>query len=113
MNGFSNADIGAATADVRDVLVDVVVGRRWMILEERGNGHDLPCLAITTLRNIFGNPRLLYRVQLVAFGQTLDGGDFMPGGGRNRDDAGAHCIAVYMDRACAALGDPAAEFGSG
>src|SRR5882762_4136532 len=41
--------IGPATADVRHRVVDLLVGRLRLLLQQRCRGHDLPGLAIAAL----------------------------------------------------------------
>ena len=62
MDGAAHALIGAAAAYVSDVGVDVGIGRRGMVLEERRHRHDLPGLAIAALRHVLGEPCLLHRM---------------------------------------------------
>src|SRR5260221_4154976 len=66
---------GAAAADIGDGFVDVLVGRIWLLLEKGCHRHDHPALAITALRNIIGDPRLLHLVQGTIRRQTFNGGD--------------------------------------
>src|SRR5258707_4507242 len=52
--------VGAATADVGDVGVDVGVGRFRLVLEQRRHRHDHAALAIAALRHIVIEPGLLH-----------------------------------------------------
>src|SRR4030088_2040983 len=54
---------GAATADIGDGLVDVLVGRLRLFLEQGRHRHDHAALAIAALRNVFIDPGLLHLVQ--------------------------------------------------
>src|SRR5262245_39142853 len=104
---------GAAAADIGDGLVDVLVGRLRLLLQERRHRHDHAALAIAALRNIIGDPGLLHLVQgAVGTAEPLDGGDVLAGGLADRHAAGAHRHAVDMDRAGAALCNAASVFGS-
>lgn len=109
-----NARVGATTADVAAHRGgDFRIGRRRVFGEQRDGRHDLARLAITALRNLFLNPRSLYRVDVAAIAAyALYGGycfALCAAGGR---DAGADGPAVQMDRAGATLGFAAAEFGA-
>ena len=63
MNGLPDARICAATADVRHGFVDLGIRRLAGFFDERDGGHDLARLALSALRDLRGNPRLLDRVQ--------------------------------------------------
>src|SRR5262249_10818787 len=72
---------GAAAADIGDGVVDVLVGRLRLLLQQRRHGHDHAGLAIAALRHVARDPGLLHLVQLaVRGGQTFDGGDLLAGG---------------------------------
>src|SRR5258705_3936838 len=67
---------GAAAADIGDGLVDVLVGRLRIVLQQRRHGHDHAALAITALRNVVVDPGLLHLVQsAVVVRQSFDSGD--------------------------------------
>src|SRR5689334_7767388 len=55
----TDALIGAAAADVGHGVVDVLIGRFRLLLQERRRGHDLPRLAVTALRDVECRPGLL------------------------------------------------------
>ena len=102
----------AAAADVGDARIDVVIGRRGVLCEERSRGHDHAGLAVAALRNVELRPGLLHRMVAV-FRQSLDGGDFLAClYGVGWIDAGPDRIAVDVHGACAALGNAAAVFGT-
>src|SRR5258706_9465138 len=65
--------VGAAAADVGHRLVDVLVARAGIFLEERDRCQDLPALAIAALRNLVVVPGLLHRVQAAAGREAFDG----------------------------------------
>src|SRR6266850_2701968 len=104
--------IGAATADIGEIGVDIGVGRVRIGLEIGRRRHDLAGLAVTALRDLFAQPRLLHRMLAVGR-EPLDSGDLLPCDGSDRHRAGANGLAVHMHGASAALGDAAAEFRSG
>src|SRR5688572_10384634 len=54
--------VGAAPADIGETGVDIGIGRVRRGLEEGHRRHDLAGLAVTALRNLFGQPRLLHRM---------------------------------------------------
>src|SRR5205085_5715977 len=104
---------GAAAADIGDGLVDVLVGRLRLVLQQRRHRHDHAALAVAALRHVAGDPGLLHLVELAVRGcQPLDGGDLLAGGLADRDAAGAHRHTVDVDRAGAALCNAASVFGS-
>src|SRR6476661_9483463 len=104
---------GSASADIGDSLVDILVGRPRLVLEQRRHRHDHAGLAIAALRNVIGDPGLLDLVQRAVCGETLDRGDLLAGGFADRYAAGARCYAADVDGAGPALCDAASVFGSG
>src|SRR5215467_11793650 len=97
MNGFANALIGAAAADVAaHEIVNISIRGIGFFREQRRRGHDLPALTIAALRNVNFDPSLLYRVVSVGR-KSLDGGDFLAGDGGNRGDAGARGFTVNVN----------------
>src|SRR6202166_4306633 len=104
---------GAATADIGDGFVDVLVGRLRLALGQAGPRHDHAPLTIAALRHVVGDPGLLHLVQGALGREPLDGGDLFAGGLADRDAAGARRDAVDMDRAGPALCNAAAVFGAG
>src|ERR1700710_1243838 len=63
VNGLANLLEGSAAADIGDGLVDILIGRLRLFLEQGRDRHDHPALAIATLRNVVGHPGLLHLVQ--------------------------------------------------
>jgi len=83
VNGFTDALIGAAAADVAaHGRIDISVGGIRFLGEQGDGGHDLPGLAVAALGNIFFDPGLLDGVAAVG-GKAFDGGDFLSGDGRD------------------------------
>src|SRR6266699_3544602 len=113
VNSFTRLLEGAATADIGDGLVDVLVGRLRLLLEQRRQRHDHSALAIAALRDIVGDPGLLHFVQCAIGTQSLDGGDLLADGLAHHHAAGSHRHAVDMNRASAALCNAATIFGAG
>jgi hypothetical protein len=60
-DGFHNLIIpGAATQVAGDRLLDLLVGRLWLFLEQHRRGHHKARRAITTLHCTFVNEGLLH-----------------------------------------------------
>src|SRR5258708_39214261 len=60
MNRLADALVGSAPADIAaHKIIDFVVGRTCFLRKQRGSGHDLAALAITTLRHVDLHPGLL------------------------------------------------------
>src|SRR4029077_8525818 len=58
-----DALIGSAAADVRaHVLDDLIARRLGAVFAQVSRAHDLPGLAVATLRHLLGEPSLLQRV---------------------------------------------------
>src|SRR5882672_2802305 len=104
--------IGAATADVGEIGVDIGVGRVRIGLEIGHRRHDLAGLAVTALRDLFAQPRLLHRMLAVGR-EPLDGGDLLPFDAADRHRARTDGLSVDVHGAGAALGNAAAELRSG
>src|SRR3984885_7070454 len=110
VNRFTHLFEGAAAADIGDGVVDILVGRLWVVLEKRRHRHDHAALAIAALRDVVGNPGLLHLMQGAIGSQTFDGGDLLASGFADQPAAGAHRDPVDVDGAGPALGDAAAVF---
>src|SRR6266852_4160931 len=77
MNGFADALIGAAAANVAaHEIIDIGVRRFGLLGEQGDRRHNLPGLAIAALRDVFRDPRLLDRMASIAR-HALDCGDFL------------------------------------
>src|SRR5262252_6173984 len=81
--------------------IDLVVAGLWSFREQSCSRHDLSGLAVPALRNLLGNPGLLYGVRIVRR-QTFDGRDLLGANRRNRGLTGSHRLAVQMHRTRAA-----------
>src|SRR2546426_12373845 len=79
----ADALIGAAAADVGHRLVDVLVGRLRVLLQQRSRRHDLSRLAVAALRHVERRPCLLHGVR-AGGRKPLDGDDLV--GGLQRTD---------------------------
>src|SRR5262245_29129299 len=108
VNRGPDALVGTTPADVRHRVVDVLVGRLCVALQECRRGHDLTGLAVAALRDIERRPRLLDGMRSIRRG-ALDRDDLV---GRlhaaDGQRAGAHQSTVEMHGAGAALRDTAA-----
>src|SRR5712672_2349018 len=113
VNGLAHLLEGAATADVGDGFINVLVGRLRLLLEKRRHRHDHSALAIAALRNFVGDPGLLHLVQGAVAGQPFDGGDLLADGFTDHHAAGAHRDAVNVDGAGSALCNAATVFRPG
>src|ERR1700736_4612577 len=113
VDGFAYLLEGAASANIGDGVVDVLVGRLRIVLQEGCHRHDHAALAIAALRDIVGDPGLLHLVQGAIGTEALDGGDLLADGLADQHAAGPHRDPVDMDRAGAALCNAASVFGAG
>jgi hypothetical protein len=60
VNGFTDALIGAAAADVlRHNGVDIGIARMGLVQQQRSGGHNHTGLTISTLRYVLFDPRAL------------------------------------------------------
>src|SRR5215510_15242513 len=110
-DGVADAYISHATAKVPGHHgIDVLIGRRRKVVDERHRLHDLARLAVTALRNLKVGPRLLHRAPGI---EALNGGDLSAGNAGQRRYAGARRSPADMDGAGAAHPDAAAELRSG
>src|ERR1700693_5270352 len=108
-----DALITAAPTDVAvHRLVDLLVGRRRHFCQQRRRLHDLAGLAVAALRHTDIAPCHLHGVLALGV-ETLDGDARFAGDARHGDRAGAHGLAVEVNRAGAAQRDAAAELRPG
>src|SRR5579862_5929967 len=109
MNGAAQRLIGTAAADIGDARVYVGVGRLGKGLQECGHGHNLSGLAVAALWNALCDPRALYRMVVIR-GEAFDSDYLRAIQTTDWHRTGAHCDAVDMHRASAALRDTTAKF---
>src|SRR6516165_3834887 len=113
LDGLSDAGIGAAAANVpRQRLVDIGIGGRRYLREQRRGSHDLAGLAVAALYDLQVEPGLLNPLAGTGGADSLDRGDRMSRRGADRHHAGSSGNAIQMHRARAAESDAAAELGS-
>src|SRR6195952_350266 len=113
VDGLAHLLEGAAAADIGDGFIDVLIGRFGLLLEKCRHRHDHAALAISALRNVIGNPGLLYLVRGALRGQAFDGGNLLAVRIADRDPTGAGRGAINVDGAGPALCNAATVFGSG
>src|ERR1700704_1961377 len=94
---------GATAANIGDGLVDILIGRLRLLLEQGRDRHDHSALAIAALRDVIGDPGLLHLVQRALRRQPFDGGDLFAGGLADLHAARPHRDTVDMNGAGAAL----------
>ena len=108
-----NSWIGAAAADVAVHSFDNLPATRlWVGIQKCGRLHNLARLAVSALRYLLRDPRLLKWVIAVG-GKALDGGYASVRDIFEKRLTGSDSVTIEMDRARAALGDTAAEFCAG
>src|SRR5438067_1053886 len=74
MDGAADTHVGRAAADVAGHGgVDIRVARMRIRRQQRGRRHELTALAVTALRHIQGNPRLLHGVSVPQCGYCQSG----------------------------------------
>ena len=113
MNRGADALVRPATADIaRHGLVNISVGWRGIVSQQRGGRHQLSRLAIAALGHLQFQPGLLHGV-ITVLGKVFDSGNFFIAYTTRREHAGAHGFAVKVDGAGAALGYSATELGAG
>src|SRR6266576_3152149 len=113
VNSLTRLLEGAAAANIGDGLVDVLIGRLRLLLEQCCDRHDHSALAISALRDVIGDPGLLNLVQCAFGGQSFDGRDLLADSFADHHAARSHRDAVDMDGAGAALRNAATIFGAG
>src|SRR5207302_2416347 len=112
MHRRADALIGAAPTDVGHRVVDVPVGRFWLLPQEGRRSHDLPRLAVAALWHVDRRPGLLHGVR-AGGRQAFDGDDPVRGlHAADGEDAGPRQLAVDVHRAGAALRDAATILGA-
>src|ERR1700676_1632005 len=113
MDGFADALVGSAAADIAaHEVVDVGVGRFGLLREQRDGGHDLSGLAVTALRDVFLDPGLLHGMAPVGR-QAFDGRHLFPGDARYRGDTRAGGFSVEVHGPRSAQRHAAAELRAG
>ena len=113
MHCVFDALVTAAAADVAGHRFNyLIVGRFWILYQQRGRLHDLADLAITALRDVELSPSLLNRM-IAGRVKAFDGGDLAAVHVGNRGDAGACRFLADDDGTRAAQRHAAAILGPG
>jgi len=104
LNRGDDIRVRAAPAQIpAHALADVIITSSTWLPQERQRGHDLPGGAIAALKAVVIEEGLLHRMQLVAFGQTFDGGNVLSLRGDGQGETGQHAPPIDVDSARAAL----------
>src|SRR5712691_10491815 len=98
MNRLADAMVRPTPARVRDLRVDVRVGRLRRLLQQRDRRQDHPRLAVAALRHVELLPRELDRVRPVGR-QAFDGRDRRAGRAAHRQQTRARRHALDQHRA--------------
>src|SRR3954447_5538036 len=114
LDGFANADVGAATADVpAHGLIDVGVCRTRVACQQRRGRHDLSGLAIAALHDFVLEPGLLNLCAGVRLADRFDRRNLRTADAVDRGDAGPCGDAVDVHGAGATQRGAATELGAG
>jgi len=65
MNRLTNSGVGATTANIGDIAIDVLVTGLRVAFQEVDGCHDLTGLTIAALRYVMLKPCLLHGMQLI------------------------------------------------
>src|SRR5215831_979592 len=99
-----DALVRTAPADVAaHALPHVLVGGPAVFAEECHRRHDLAGRAVAALKCVVFNECLLYRMQLIPFGQSLDRRHMFAGDGGGQRQTRQHAAAFDVNRARSAL----------
>lgn len=110
--GLPDAMVGTAAAEHgAHRVANLLLGGFGVLLQQPGQGHHLPGLAVAALRYTDAFPSPLDGVRAVRR-QPFDGGDLQAFGTLYGQGAGAYRFAIGQHGASAAGGYAAAEFGA-
>ncbi len=113
MHSIFDALVTAAAADVAGHRFNyLIVGRFWILCQQRGRLHDLADLAIAALRDVELSPSLLNRM-IASRVKAFDGGDLAADHVGHGGDAGARSLLVDHDGTRTAQRHAAAILGPG
>src|SRR5262245_47740804 len=99
----------AAALEAGERVLDLVLGRLLLLIEEGGGRHDPAVDAVAALRHLFLDIGLLDRMRLLGRAEAGERHDLAVADGRDRRHAGTDRLAIELHRAGAALREPAAE----
>src|SRR5262249_13199040 len=110
LDGFANAHIGSAAADVAGHrVIDIGVGRMRIACEQGGGRHDLARLAVPALNDFALEPSLLNLAASRCPANCLDRRDLRGADSVDGSDTGTCRNAIDMHGAGAAERHPTAE----
>ena len=75
VDGFAHAVVGATTANICDVAIDVFISWVGNPLQQSGGSHHESRLTVSTLLHDFFYPGLLNCMKGISLRETLDGDD--------------------------------------
>jgi hypothetical protein len=110
-DGFDDAGMGAAAANVADVAFDVLVAGIGNLLDEFGCRHHEAGLTISTLGHFFFDPGLLDGVNLSLGGQALQSRHLLTCGILHGQGTRTVHLAIHMQGAGTTHGPATAKFG--
>jgi len=88
LDGVDDPRIGGATAHVaRHAIDDLLLGRMRILCQQRRSLHDLPGLAVATLRHLMLDPCRLHGMSIGRI-EAFDGGDQLAFDGPDADRTG-------------------------
>lgn len=112
LDGSANSLVRPTTADIAGhTLVNLLISRLRRCVQQRYCLHDLARLAVSALRNIMLNPRLLNGMKAI-YPDPLDRSDMSAGQGTHRCDARPDGLAVLVHGTSSTQGHPASKFRS-
>src|SRR5262245_64001278 len=99
----------AAALEAGERVLDLVLGRLFLLVEEGGGCHDPAVDAVAALRHLFLDIGLLDRMRLLGGAEAGERHHLAGADGRDRRHTRANRLAIEMHRAGAALREPTAE----
>jgi len=113
LNGSANVLISAATADVAThQLANICIALGLSFTQQTDGGAYLARSAITALEGVMLDEGSLHGMEIIAFGETFDGGNFRIMAHGGQFEAGIDASSVNQNGACAALAVIASLLGS-
>ena len=104
MHGRDDVGVGAASADVAvHSLLDVVIGRPDVLLQDRNSGHNLAGGAIAALIAVMLDESGLHRMEMVGLTDPFDGCDLVGLMHDSEGKARVDAAAIDVDGAVSAL----------
>src|SRR5262245_22348141 len=97
LDGAQDRNVRAAAAfEAGERIAQLGVGRLWILLQDRGGGHDPAVDAVAALRHLLFDVGRLQRMRFLGRAQALDRGDALAARRRHRQHARAHRLAVEL-----------------